>query len=144
MSYRDRYEGHIDCQDPRTLPNRRWRRGRASVDVDFCSRRPGPPIPGFSQGLDAHIPSGEGGEGRRLEGGVIDISSDGHRFKGGAVGTAHEGHQRQSITMTRAFCLPERNNMFTDSAVGNPVLSWKVSYAPDETCSLHVDCQIVG
>ena len=34
--------------------------------------------------------------------------------------------------------------MFTNSAVGLPVLSWKVSYATDETSSLHVDCGIMG
>lgn len=145
MSQRDRYEGEIDGHDPGAYPDRRSRSGTAgSVNIDFCGGAPGAPISGFGKGQDTHILSREGGEGRRLERGVIDPGPDGYRCKVDAVETTYEAYERRSLGVTRNFHLPELNNVFTDSAVGFPILSRKISYAANETGSLHVNCGIVG
>lgn len=104
MRYRDRYEGEVDCQDPRALPNRRWRRGKGgSIHVDFCCGAPGPSTSGFRKGQDTNIPSGEGGEGRRLEGGIINPCPDGYCCIGDAVGTIHERLKRECVKASQVF-----------------------------------------
>lgn len=97
MRYRDRYEGHIDRQGPRTLSNRRWRRGKGrSINVELCRGGPGPSASGFGKGDDTNIPSGEGGEGCRLEGGIINICPDGYCCEGDAVRAIYERDKRGS------------------------------------------------
>lgn len=89
MSHRYRHEGEIHCQDPRAIPNRRWRGGAASVNVEFCGGGPRPSTSGFSQGSDPHIRSGEGGEGGGLQAGVINPCSNGYGRVGVPVRTTY-------------------------------------------------------
>ena len=105
MSYRDRYEGEIDGQEPRTSPNRRWRRGTGrSVNVDFCGGGPGPSASGLGQSRDTHKASGEGSEGRCLEGSVIDPCPDGYGCIGVAVGATRTGATSASIDRDNLSC----------------------------------------
>ena len=89
MGHRDGYKGEIDRRDPLAVCSRRWSCSGGSVDVEFCGRGPLPSASGFGKGLDTHVSSGKGGEGRRLEGGVIDPCPDAYDCIGGAVGTMY-------------------------------------------------------
>ena len=100
MGQRDWYEREIDSQDPLALSSWRWRPRRGSVDVEFCGGGPLPSASGFRQGLDLHVPSAEGGEGRRLEGSIVDPRANGYRGIGGTVGTMYGRARSASIWTT--------------------------------------------
>lgn len=98
MRYRDRYEGEVDCQGPRTVPNRRRRRAKGtSIDIELCRGAPGPSVSGFGEGQDTDIPSGEGGEGCGLEGGIINPCPDGYCCEGNAVRTIYERDKHEAM-----------------------------------------------
>ena len=88
MGHRNRDKGSINCQDPRAVPDRRWSCGRGGVNVELGGGRPGSSASGFGKGNDTHVPSREGGEGRRLEAVVIDPCSDGDRGEVRAISAA--------------------------------------------------------
>ena len=88
VSHRDGYEGKIDGQDPRAIPGRPWRRGAASVNVEFGGGGPGPSPSGFSVGSNPHVLSGEGGEDGGLQARVIDPCSNGYSRVGVPITTA--------------------------------------------------------
>ena len=139
----DRHEREIDGEDPSSVARRgRGSSLRSSEDIDLCSRGPRAAAPGFRERLQFHITTVGRGEGRGLQGVVIDIGPNRDSDEIGSIST-ELSCQRQPVSITRKMTVPQTDHVLTDVTVAVAVLPWLICDAADQKGCLHINHDLV-